>query len=109
MEQFIRATHQMEHLIESEALTFSIKKIACERSTEVTVSFPLVSDSAIGESGDKRTEATIMKSFPVFNNDEQYYTPCFLLDADRPKVLKNLNSYFQCHVNKITEMSEEKE
>jgi uncharacterized protein (DUF1919 family) len=49
------------------------------------------------------------RSLPVFNSDQNYFTPCFVLESDSIKVQKNLNFYLDYHLVKVEEASEEKE
>lgn len=47
-----------------------------------------------------------MNSYPVFNNDMKYFTPCFVVDADRLKVQKASNFYFDHHLKRLNEVDE---
>lgn len=92
-----------EQIIESNDLTFSIKRLtASDKVTEVSVNFPLISrPNNHLEIGDQNDEIIVNRTIPVFNNDNCFYTPSFILENDLEKVEKNLNSYFNFHSHKV--------
>ena len=47
-------------------------------------------------------------SYPVFNHDQNYFTPSFVVDADKLKVQRQLNFYRNYHTQRVEDAHEEK-
>lgn len=102
MEQSLQQIQLKEQTYSTHETTFHIKKVnASDKIPEVAVNFPILSKMNDNDGEQYGSTSQLVRSTPVFNTDRNYFTPCFVLESDLEKVGKNLNSYYNFHINKV--------
>lgn len=83
-----KETPLTEQNLDTDSYTFILKKMINNyRVPEVSVNFPIVSRSPTQQQiQESDLDSVPMNSYPVFNHDMKYFTPCFVVDADKFKV-----------------------